>query len=100
MAARECEDAERRLFYDFDCDDNPIDHSETREEIALAFVRYRHALARLKAAYPNELNDCSSRALVSTAGPARAAKVCEARGHGWCRRLLAASVRRARSGHA
>ena len=59
-AARACEDAERQLFYDFDCDDNPIDHGTTREEIDVAFIRYKHTLSRLKASFPDELNDCSA----------------------------------------
>ena len=58
-AAREIEDTERQLFFEEDCDENPIDHDKVREEIELALVRYKHKLARLKAAYPAELNDCS-----------------------------------------
>lgn len=61
VAARECEDAERRLFYDYDCDDNPIDHRLTREEIEVALVRYRHALSRLEATFP-QLNEFSGSA--------------------------------------
>ena len=30
----------------------PIDHDKVRENIELALVRYKHKLARLKAAYP------------------------------------------------
>ena len=59
--AAECVECnERELFYDFDCDDNPIDHDRTREDIELALAQYRHALSRLKAAFPEVLNDCSA----------------------------------------
>jgi hypothetical protein len=61
VAAREIEQAERQLFYDYDCDDNPIDHRLTREEIEVAFVRYRHALSRLEATFP-QLNEFSGSA--------------------------------------
>ena len=52
-------DTERQLLYEEDCDENPIDHDKVREDIELALVRYKHKLARLKAAYPAELNDCA-----------------------------------------
>ena len=42
-AARAVEDAERWLFYDFDDLENTIDHKETRREIELASLHYRHA---------------------------------------------------------
>ena len=59
-AAQDVEDAERQLFYEADCDDNPIDHDETREKIDVALVHYKHTLARLKSAFPQEINDCSA----------------------------------------
>ena len=58
LAAERVENAEQDLA-EFDDDGrNPV-YEETSEEYELELVHYKHALARLKEAYPNVLNDCA-----------------------------------------
>lgn len=57
-AAITVEEAERDLA-EFDDEGHNAVYEETSEEYELALVHYRHALERLKAAFPDVLNDCS-----------------------------------------
>ena len=62
-AADDCERAERDLLEAEwgHCDEfgEPLDKETIEEELELAHLRYKHALRRLKAAFPDVLNDCS-----------------------------------------
>ena len=63
-AADECERHERDLLeaeWGFlDENDEPLDKEPIQDELQVARVRYAQALRKLKAAFPEELNDCSS----------------------------------------
>ena len=63
-AAYECERHERDLLeaeWGFlDEFDEPLDKEPILDELQVARVRYAQALRKLKAAFPEELNDCSS----------------------------------------
>ena len=62
-AADDCERAERDyLEAEWGYEDEfgePLDKVVIEEELELARLRYKHALRRLKAAFPSTLNDCS-----------------------------------------
>ena len=62
-AAYDCENIEQQHteagWGHFDEDGEPLNKEKIEEEMELASVRYKHALKRLKAAFPRVLNDCT-----------------------------------------
>ena len=78
-AAYACEDAER-YWTQHDSED---DEDELQEQIDLAFVSYRYKLRKLKAAFPDESNDCSEEGVCAHRRPCPCGRGCMRGGWPW-----------------